>query len=127
MWNLAVAGADDLEAGAGNRAHGARRPAHTATDLRGVEVELGECAAKGVAMHAQLLGGLALIAAMAGEDFEDESLLELANRIGVREAGGVHLEDESIEFAFHSWRSFAQLQTSVQRRGVVDPVGRCVL
>jgi hypothetical protein len=37
---------------------------------------------------------------MAREHLEDVTLLEFADSVGVRDAGGVHLEDESIEIAF---------------------------
>ena len=95
-WLAAVAG-DDLQAGA----HGAGWTAQAALDLLGVHVELREGAAESVAVHAELFGGLALVAAMAGEDFCDETLFELTDRIGVGNAGGMHLEDEAVEFAFH--------------------------
>ena len=38
---------------------------------------------------------------MAREDFCDETLFELTHCIGIGDAGGVHLEDEVVEFAFH--------------------------
>lgn len=47
-------------------------------------------------MHTEFFGGLALVASMTSQNFRDETLLELANRIGVRNAGGVHLVYEVI-------------------------------
>ena len=46
-------------------------------------------------MHAELVGGLALIAAVTRQDFRDETFLEFAHGISVRNAGGVHLVDEA--------------------------------
>ena len=95
-------------------------------------------------MHAELFGCLALVAAMARQDFCDKTFFELTDRIGVGNAGGVHLEDEAVEFAFHvgaipSMLKFysvagaivaccnVQLVLSVQLMARLDPIGCGVL
>jgi hypothetical protein len=57
-------------------------------------------------VHAELVGGLALIAAMVREDLEDVALLEVADSVCVADAGGMHLENEVIKFAFQAACSF---------------------
>ena len=83
-------------------AHRGGRTAQSLLDLCRVHVELGEGTAKCVAMHAELFCSLALVAAMAREYFEDETLFELAHSVRVRKTGGVHLKNEVVEIAFHS-------------------------
>jgi hypothetical protein len=39
---------------------------------------------------------------MTNQHFQKKPLFELPHRIGVVDACGVHLEDEIVEFAFHS-------------------------
>lgn len=123
---LSVA-ADDLQSRTRCWADRPGWPAHPASDLRRVKVEFRQGPAQRIAVHPELLGCLALVAPMPGQNLKDEALLELTDGVGVIEAGGMHLEDEIVEFAFHSWRSFTKLHTSVRRRAVVDPVGRSVL
>ena len=53
-------------------------------------------------MHAEFLGGFALIAAVTRKNLENVLLLKLAHRVGVSNTSGVHLEDEVVEFAFQS-------------------------
>ena len=55
-------------------------------------------------MHAELFGGLTLIAAVTREDLENITLLEFAHGVGVADTSGVHLKDEVVEFAFQSQR-----------------------
>jgi hypothetical protein len=57
-------------------------------------------------MHAEFLGGLALVSAMTRQDLKDVTLLEVANSVGVADAGSVHLENEGIKFAFQAGGSF---------------------
>ncbi len=75
--------------------------AHAAANLSGVEVEFGEDAAEGVAVHSELLGGLALVAFVVGEDFEQVAALELTDSFVVGDSGAVHLHYETVEFALH--------------------------
>jgi len=81
------------------RAFAAGWPAHAVADLSGVHIEFGEGAAEGVAVHAKLFSGLALISLMVREHFENVALLELANGVRVRDASAVHLRNESVQFA----------------------------
>jgi len=58
---------------------GAPHPGSDAVpDLGGVEIELGQGSAKGVAMHAKLFRGFALISFVVGENFKEIAALELA-------------------------------------------------
>jgi hypothetical protein len=83
--------------------------ANLAADLGGVEVQLGEGAAEGVAVHAEFVGGLALVALVVREHFKDVALLELAHCIGVGNAGAVHLCDETVKFALQVFASLVSL------------------
>jgi hypothetical protein len=79
------------------------RAAHSISDLlanlSGSEVKLGEGAAEGIAMHAEFIGSLALIALVVRENLKDVAALKLANGIGVGNARGVHLRNETVKFA----------------------------
>ena len=75
------------------------RTTHAAANLRGIEVEFGEGAAKGIPVHAELFRGLALIALVVGKHFEDVALLELLDGVGVRDSRAVHLDNDSVKFA----------------------------
>ncbi len=81
------------------RAFAHRRPAQSAADLAGVDIELGQRAAERIAVHPELDGGFALIALMLGEDFEYVTPLELPYGLGVGDPGAVHLCDQAIQFA----------------------------
>ena len=94
---------DDLEAGAFGP-HGADRSAHSLADLHGVEAEFGERAAERVAVHVQLFGSFALVAAVVCEHLKDVPLFKLADSIGVGDTLRVHLEDEIVEIAFQCAR-----------------------
>jgi len=84
------------------RALAAGGTAHAIADLSGVHVQLGKGAAEGIAVHAELFSGLALIALVVSEDLKDVTLLELANGFRVGDTGAVHLCNESIQFALQS-------------------------
>src|SRR6185312_17451535 len=110
--------------GAGNaldaRTLAAGRTAHAVADLRGVHVQLGKGAAERVAVHAQLFGGLALVALVVRKHFEDVTLFELANGFRIWDNGTVHLCDETIQFALQGFSSLA-----VSSRGLhfyCDPI-----
>ena len=83
----------------------AGRPAHAVADLRGVHVELGQGAAEGVAVHAEFFGGLALVALVLRQNFKDVALFELTNGLRVRDAGAVHLRDQTVQFALQGYSS----------------------
>jgi hypothetical protein len=103
------------------RALAAGRTAHTVANLvadliadlhanlGGVEVELGESAAEGVAMHAKFIGCLALIPLMVREHFEDVAPLELPHGVRVGDAGGVHLRNETVKFALQIFLTYQPL------------------
>lgn len=78
-------------------------PAHTVADLVAdlccVEIKLGESAAQGVAVHAELLGGLALVAFVVSQNLEDIAPLELAHGIGVGDSCAMHLRYDCVHFA----------------------------
>jgi hypothetical protein len=94
---------DDLQRRAAGP-HRGRWPSHPLADLRGVQPKLVQRAAERVAMHAELIGGLALVAAMTRQHLEDVALLELTHGVVIAHAGGMHLEDDIIEIAFQSRR-----------------------
>ena len=88
------------------------RPAHAAADLRGVQIELGQGAAEGVAVHAKFFGGLALVAFVMREHLKDVTFLELANRLVIGNPGTMHLSNQNIQFALQGYlhRDFAFLR-----------------
>jgi hypothetical protein len=96
---LSTAVGDDLQALA-LWTYGAHGSSHALADLHGVEAKFGECATEGVAVHVQLFGRFALVAAVVRKHLEDVPLLKLADSIGVGDTLGVHLEDEIVEIAF---------------------------
>jgi hypothetical protein len=81
--------------------HGAWRTLEAIADLGGIHVKLGDGAAQSIPVHAEFLGGFALVAAMGGEHFENEPLFELADGFVVSNATGVHLADQAVQLAFH--------------------------
>ena len=93
-WALAAGWATHAVANAVAQLH-----AELAANLSGVEVELGEGAAERVAVHAEFVGGLALVSLVLRKHFEDVAFLELANGIHIGDTGAVHLRNESVEFA----------------------------
>jgi hypothetical protein len=105
--------------------------AHAVTNLRGIHVEFGEGAAKGVAVHAKLFCGFALVSLVVRKYFEDVALLELTNGLRVRDAGAMHLSDQSVHFALQGYSSLVapfwnhSLIVPLPKR--FDPVGRVVL
>ena len=64
-------------------------------------MELGDGAAQGIPVHAKLLGGLALVAAMRGKYFKNEALFELADGFVIGDTTGVHLVNQAVQLAFH--------------------------
>ena len=102
MLQRALAATDNLQPGPRNRPNRPRRTADPLADLRGVKIQLRQRAAERVAVHPELFGRLALIAAMSNQNFQQKPLLEFTNRVGVADTRGVHLEDEIVEFALHS-------------------------
>jgi hypothetical protein len=82
-------------------------------------------------MHAELLGCLALVALVMREHFEDVTPFELTNGLRVRDAGAVHLRDQTVHFALQGYSSLAvpfwNHSLIVPLRKRFDPIGRVVL
>ena len=73
-----------------------RRPLERDTSLRRINAQLLYGTTQRVSVHAQFLGGLALVAAMARQYFQDKALLELTNSLGVGDTAGMHLDDKAL-------------------------------
>ncbi len=105
--------------------------ADVVANLGGIHLELCEGAAEGVAVHAELICGLALIALVVGKDFEDVTLLELAHGIGVSDTGAVHLCDETVKFALQVCLAYTSKvwdrNSIVTLPGQFDPIGPTML
>jgi hypothetical protein len=82
-------------------------------------------------MHAKFFGGLTLISLMLRQHFEDVASFELANGLRVRDAGTMHLRDQTIYFALQGYSSlvvpFWNHSLIVPLRERFDPIGRVVL
>ena len=82
-------------------------------------------------MHAEFFGGLALVAFVLRQNFKDVALFELTNGLRVRDAGAVHLRDQTVQFALQGYSSLAvplwnhTLIVPLPER--FDPIGRVVL
>ena len=73
-----------------------------APDLSRIEIELREGSTKGVAVHSELFGGLALISFVMRENLKEVTAFELTERVGVRDTGAMHLGDKAVQFALQS-------------------------
>ncbi len=67
-----------------------RRTAHAIANLRCIHIKFCQCAAQRVAVHAQSLCCLALIALVLGEHFKDVAPLELAESTRLADPGAMH-------------------------------------
>jgi hypothetical protein len=65
-----------------------------------VDLEFLHGSAQGVAVHSQLPGRLALIAAVFFENRNDETLFEFTNRFRIKDIAVVHLKDEGFQLIF---------------------------
>jgi hypothetical protein len=82
--------------------------------LSNVNLQFGNGAAQGVAMHPQLTRGPALVSVVFLQHCEDEPLLEFAYRLGVQNIAFVHLQDECFELISHGIPlSFEKLQPAL--------------
>jgi hypothetical protein len=79
----------------------ARRTAPSVAQGFGVELELGNSAAEGVAVHAELAGSLALVPVAVLQDRENELLLEFADGFGIGNTASVHVHNQSFQLIFH--------------------------
>ena len=96
------------------------RPAHAVANLRGIHVKLREGATQGVAVHAKLFGGLALVSLVVREHLENVALLELPNGVRVGDARAVHLSNESVQFAL---QGYPRLQSFPRLHSHCDSIG----
>jgi hypothetical protein len=107
------------------------RPTHSVTNLRGVQIELGERTAKGIPVHAKLFGGFALVSPVVRKHFENVALLELAHSLRIGNTGAMHLRDQTVQFALQSESSpavtFRNRTFIVPLRLRLDPIGCTVL
>ena len=71
-------------------------------DALDVELELGDGAAQGVAMHSELARGFALVPVVLLENRDDESFLKFADGFRIQNAALEHLENKCFELVFHS-------------------------
>jgi len=82
-------------------------------------------------MHAEFFGGFALVALVLCQNFKDVALFELTNGLRVRDAGAVHLRDQTVQFALQGYSSLAvpfwNHTLIVPLRERFDPGGRVVL
>ena len=78
-----------------------RRTAPSAPQGFGVELELGNGAAEGVAVHAKLARGFALVPVAVLQHRENELLLEFADGFGIGNTASVHMHNQSFQLIFH--------------------------
>jgi len=84
-----------------HRTGAARRALDAFADGLEVDFQLRQCAAEGVAVHAQLARGAALVAFVLRQYGQDEALLKFAHGLGVKNFAVMHLQDEGFELVFH--------------------------
>ena len=77
-----------------NGAGAARRTFHPVAKLANINLQLADGTAEGIAVHAQLARGAALISFVFLEDGEDETFFELANTFRIKNIAAIHLQDE---------------------------------
>ena len=85
----------------GDGAGAAGRALDAVAELADVDFQLGDGAAEGVAVHAQLAGGAALVAFVLLQDGQDETFFELADTFGIQNIAAVHLQDKRFQLIFH--------------------------
>jgi len=85
----------------GDGAGAAGRALDAVAELADVDLQLGDGAAEGVAVHAQFAGGAALVAFVLLQDGQDETFFELAYAFGIQNIAAVHLQDKRFQLIFH--------------------------
>jgi hypothetical protein len=85
----------------GDRPGAARRAPDSIAQLANVDLQLGDGAAQGIAVHAQFAGGAALVAAVFLQYGEDEAFLEFPYAFSVEDVAAVHLKDKCFQLIFH--------------------------
>jgi len=102
----------------------ARRAARTWTQRPDVEIQFGDGAAEGVAVHSELACCLTLVAFVLLQNREDETFLEFANGFGIENSTFVHLENQGFQLVFHNaslyhfrvWAIAQWISSSYRRR-----------
>src|SRR5271163_1689549 len=84
-----------------------RRPLQSAAYLCRVQLQFGDGPAQGVAVHTQLARGLALIAAVPRQHFQNEAFLELAYGFGISDAAGLHVCHQTVQLSLQRNLSLA--------------------
>ncbi len=87
-WDLA-----SLSSVQSDGAGAARRTFRIGAHGTNVNFEFLHSAAERVAVHTHLAGGFALVAVVLFEDGHDETLLEFAHGLGIKNIASVHLKD----------------------------------
>jgi len=77
------------------RAGAARRTASALAEFADVDLQFINRAAQGVAVHAELPGGAALVAFILFEDGCNKTALKLTYRFGIENVAAVHVLHES--------------------------------
>ena len=90
------------------RASGPGRTASAVAKQPYIYFQLINRAAQGVAVHPELTRRATLIAFVLLQDRQDEALLELPHRLGVKDVAAIHLQDECFKLIFHGDLSFFQ-------------------
>ena len=73
------------------RTRGARRTFAAVAELADVNLQFINCAAEGIAVHAELPRSAALIAFVFFEHGRNETPFKLADRFGIKDIAAVHL------------------------------------
>ena len=107
------------------------RTSHAVANLHGIHLKFGKRAAESIAVHAELICGLALVAFVVRENLKNVAPLELPNGVSVGDACTVHLNNETVQFAL---QRFTPCWSSNLRRFLIvtlamqfDPIGCVVL
>src|ERR1700685_1309781 len=87
----------------------ARRTPYSVTQLADVDLQFGDGAAEGVAVHAELARRAALVAFIFLEDGQDETLLEFSPALGVKNVASVHLQNKRFQLIFHKGALFSKV------------------
>ena len=87
--------------GHGHGALAARGTLEAVADLCRVDLQFRDGATEGVAVHAKLGSGLALVATVVGEDLKQVTALELAHGFIVRNTAAMHLRHYAFKFSLH--------------------------
>jgi len=75
----------------------ARRTFDPGPQLPYINLQLGDGATEGVAMHPQLARGAALVSIIFLQHSEDKALLEFPHRFGIKNIAFIHLQDKCFE------------------------------